>query len=88
MNYIKMKSLLEQIKDLIKFLPEKDITYAELFISNREFDKLKEIVKSDIYLIEHDTQDKYLGINLKEIYRLDEAVDDYTALLDIDLDYD
>ena len=88
MNYIKMKSLLEQIKDLIKFLPEKDIKYAELFLSNREFDKLKEIVKSDIYLIEHDTQDKYLGINLKEIYRLDEAVDDYTAWLDIDLDYD
>ena len=76
-----MKSLLEQIKDLIKFLPE-------LFLSNREFDKLKEIVKSDIYLIEHDTQDKYLGINLEGIYRLEEAVDDYTALLDIDLDYD
>lgn len=88
MNYIKMKSLLEQIKDLIKFLPEKDIKYAELFLSNREFDKLKEIVKSDIYLIEHDTQDKYLGINLEGIYRLEEAVDDYTALLDIDLDYD
>ena len=81
-----MKSLLEQIKDLIKFLPEKDIKYAKLFLSNREFDKLKEIVKSDIYLIEHDTQDKYLGINLEGIYRLDEAVDDYTALLDIDLD--
>lgn len=81
-----MKSLLEQIKDLIKFLPEKDIKYAELFLSNREFDKLKEIVKSDIYLIEHDTQDKYLGINLEGIYRLEEAVDDYTALLDIDLD--
>ena len=88
MNYIKMKSLLEQIKDLIKFLPEKDIKYAELFLSNREFDKLKEIVKSDIYLIEHDTQDKYLGINLEGIYRLEEAVDDYTAWLDIDLDYD
>lgn len=83
-----MKSLLEQIKDLIKFLPEKDIKYAELFLSNREFDKLKEIVKSDIYLIEHDTQDKYLGINLEGIYRLEEAVDDYTAWLDIDLDYD
>lgn len=88
MNYIKMKSLLEQIKDLIKFLPEKDIKYAELFLSNREFDKLKEIVKSDIYLIEHDTQDKYLGINLEGIYRLEEAVDDYTAWLDIDLDED
>lgn len=81
-----MKSLLEQIKDLIKFLPEKDIKYAKLFLSNREFDKLKEIVKSDIYLIEHDTQDKYLGINLEGIYRLEEAIDDYTALLDIDLD--
>lgn len=88
MNYIKMKGLLEQIRYLIKFLPKKDIKYAELFLNKREFDKLKELIKSDIYLIEHDSQDKYVEINLKEIYRLDEAVDDYTAWLDIDLDYD
>lgn len=79
-----MKSLLERIKDLIKFLPKNDIKYAESFLSKREFDNLIDIIDSDIYLIENDTQDKYLDINLEELYKLKELVEEYTSYLDYD----
>lgn len=79
-----MKSLLERIKDLIKFLPKNDIKYAESFLSKREFDNLIDIIDSDIYLIENDTQDKYLDINLEELYKLEELVEEYTSYLDYD----
>ena len=79
-----MKSLLERIKDLIKFLPKNDIKYAKSFLSKREFDNLIDIIDSDIYLIENDTQDKYLDINLEELYKLEELVEEYTSYLDYD----
>lgn len=79
-----MKSLLERIKDLIKFLPKNDIKYAESFLSKREFDNLIDIIDSDIYLIENGTQDKYLDINLEELYKLKELVEEYTSYLDYD----
>lgn len=39
---------LEKIKALVKYLPGKDIKYAEKFISKRDFKSLEEIVTADV----------------------------------------
>ena len=45
------KSDLEYIKENIKCLPLKDVTFAKSFIEKREFNKLQELVDSALYKI-------------------------------------
>ena len=46
-----IKSDLDYIKDNIKCLPLKDVTFAKSFIERREFNKLQELVDSALYKI-------------------------------------
>lgn len=80
--------LLNRIKRLSKSLPESDIKYAERYISNREFEKLLEIVKSDIYLVQQNEflehpKEKFSNINLKELLRLKDTVEEYMSFLEV-----
>ena len=43
-----MSTLLLKIKANCKYLPAKDIAYADKFIANRDFESLLEIIESDI----------------------------------------
>lgn len=42
------KTKIQQIKDLLIYLPEKDISLAEEFLEGREIESLYEVVKSDL----------------------------------------
>lgn len=83
-----MEQLLDKIKRLSKSLPEGDIKFAEKYIKSREFDKLLEIVESDIYMVQQNKslehpKEKFANINLEELLRLKVAVDEYMSFLEI-----
>lgn len=83
-----MEQLLDKIKRLSKSLPEGDIKFAEKCIKSREFDKLLEIVESDIYMVQQNKslehpKEKFANINLEELLRLRVAVDEYMSFLEI-----
>lgn len=83
-----MEQPLNKIRRLSKSLPEGDIKFAEKYIASREFDKLLEIVESDIYLVQQNTlletpKEKYANINLEELLELKDAVDEYISFLEV-----
>lgn len=45
-------ALLDDIRERVKFLPEKDIVFAHKFIANRDFESLHDIVYSDLQKME------------------------------------
>ena len=83
-----MEQPLDKIRRLSKSLPERDIKFAEKYIESREFDKLLEIVESDIYMVQQNKslehpKEKFANINLEELLRLRVAVDEYMSFLEI-----
>lgn len=83
-----MEQLLDKIRRLSKSLPESDIKFAGKYIESREFDKLLEIVESDIYMVQQNRlvehpKEKFANINLEELLRLRDAVDEYMSFLEI-----
>lgn len=83
-----MKDILSKIKGLSKSLPNRDIKLAESYINSREFDKLLEIVDSDIYLVQKhrdsdDPNDKYRDIKIEDLIVLKSIVEEYLSYQDI-----
>ena len=83
-----MEQPLNKIKRLSKSLPEKDVKFAEKYIESREFDKLLEIVDSDIYLVQQNEslehpKEKFVNIDLEELFDLRNAVDEYMSFLEV-----
>ena len=83
-----MEQPLNKIRRLSKSLPEGDIKFAEKYIASREFDKLLEIVESDIYMVQQNKlvehpKEKFANINLEELLGLKSAVDEYMSFLEI-----
>ena len=83
-----MEQPLDKIRRLSKSLPEGDIKFAEKYIASREFDKLLEIVESDIYLVQQNEslehpKEKFANIDLKELLELRDAVDEYMSFLKV-----
>ena len=83
-----MEQPLDKIRRLSKSLPEGDIKFAEKYIASREFDKLLEIVESDIYLVQQNEsleppKEKFANIDLEELLELRDAVDEYMSFLEV-----
>lgn len=83
-----MEQPLDKIRRLSKSLPEGDIKFAEKYIASREFDKLLEIVESDIYLVQQNEslehpKEKFANIDLEELWELRVAVDEYMSFLEV-----
>lgn len=83
-----MEQPLDKIRRLSKSLPERDIKFAEKYIASREFDKLLEIVESDIYMVQQNEllehpKEKFANINLKELLELRGAIDEYMSFLEV-----
>ena len=83
-----MEQPLNKIKRLSKSLPENDIQYADKFINNREFDKLLELVESDIFLVERiETleipKEKYKDIDLHDLIKLKMAIEEYRSFIEV-----
>lgn len=83
----KKQTPVEIMNELITFLPEKDVKYAQKFIANREFENLYDLVLSDIRIIEKNLQkidesQKYNDINLIKLQELFNTINEYLILLD------
>ena len=83
-----MEQPLNKIKRLSQSLPVRDIKFAEQYIKSREFDKLLEIVESDIYLVQQNDmleqpKERYANINLEELLELRSALDEYMSFLEV-----
>lgn len=90
-----MSTPIIKITNLIQYLPEKDIKFAEKFLKERQFEYLKEIVDSDIYKVlkdrkKEESMQKYINIDLDALYSLQSELSAYLLLLGInnEEDYD
>ena len=74
------KSPLDRIKHYVNFLPQKDKLYAETFVCNREFEKLKELVDSAIIKTKKgkkENKPQYENVDLEALNILKVEVDNY-----------
>ena len=83
-----MEQPLDKIRRLSRSLPKSDIKFAEKYIVSREFDKLLVIVESDIYLVQQNEslehpKEKFVNIDLEELFDLRNAVDEYMSFLEV-----
>lgn len=83
-----MSTILHNIKILIPFLPTKDVTLANKFLENRDFNSLQELINSSIYIIKKNLKsvnprEEYLTVNLDKLATLKAEVDLYTTQLEI-----
>lgn len=86
-----MEQPLKRIKRLVKYLPESDIKYANKYIEARQFDRLLEIVESDIYLVSQNEslehpKEKFINVSVKELMDLKDAIEEYISYLVLDND--
>lgn len=58
-------SLLTKIKELVKYLPKEDISFAETFLSKRDYESLKELTWSSFKRVEK----AYIKENIPEKYK-------------------
>lgn len=77
---------LDTIKALISNLPEKDIKYANKFITERRILDLKELVDSVIVIVEkkrssENCPEEYKTINIEELNSLKAEVDSYYSCI-------
>lgn len=82
-----MEKPLAKIKRLSKFLPSNDIKFANKYIESREFDKLLEIVDSDIDLVHQNSisdnpKEKYNNIDLDKLVELSDTINYYLDLIE------
>ena len=81
-----MKSPIVKIKELVKYLPERDIPYANVFIQDHNIESLKELVDSAYYLTrKNQAKEKvpkeFINVNLDNLLTLKVEVDNYYTLL-------
>ncbi len=81
-----MSTPVQKMKELVKFLPKKDIKYANTFIEVRDFESLKDLVWSDLYKIDKNLDSKnpnqeYLDLDSDKIMDLFTEVNNYCDLL-------
>lgn len=82
-----MSSPTERIQNLIDSLPEKDIPLGHKFLSNRDFESLKELIDSAIYKIKKNLKtdnpkEEYLKVNFENLVELKSEVDLYLSMIE------
>lgn len=85
LDAVKMESpVLNSIRKLIPKLPEKDISIANRYMENRDFESLQDLVDSAIIKIKRDKKrenPKYAHIDLSSLDRLSVLISDYMSKL-------
>lgn len=84
-----MSEPVKRMEALIDSLPERDIPLGHKFLSERNFESLKELVDSAIYKVKKslrtdNPKEEYLKVNLEDLSRLKSEVDLYLAMLEPD----
>ena len=84
-------SLVYKIEKLLKYLPAKDLKYAEKYFEKRDFENLKDLVWSSLVISEKNLNKErpnkdYINIDIDKVRELAVACDDYYKLLYPDVD--
>ncbi len=87
-----MKSPIQRMRELMGALPERDIALGNKFLSDRNFDSLKELVESAVYKvrknrISEDPKPEYLAIDLGSLTQLRSEVVNYSMQLEVPQSY-
>lgn len=75
----------QRIKQFLFCIPEKDIPYANKFIKERDFEALRDLVKSDIQLLLR-KEDESLEEQIDNLRFLKTEIDSYLLLLGLEND--
>lgn len=85
MNYMK------RIRELLDSVPARDLPYATGFLDKRDFESLRELVKSDINIIRKELikkQDPDMEIRIARLRELYAEIDTYLMVLGEETIYD
>lgn len=80
-----MNTPVQRIKQLLSCVPEKDIPYANKFIKERDFEALRDLVKSDIQILLK-KKDESLEEQIDNLRLLKAEIDSYLLLLGLEDD--
>lgn len=80
-----MSTPVQRIKQLLFCVPEKDIPYANKFIKERDFEALRDLVKSDIRIFLK-KKDESLEGQIDNLRLLKTEIDAYLLLLGLEDD--
>lgn len=78
-----MKSHVEKIIELVKWIPPKDISYANNFIEKRDFESLRDLVKSDIVILRRKRNGNHME-QIEMLIQMKAEIDSYLLLLGLD----
>lgn len=80
-----MSTPVQRIKQFLFCIPEKDIPYANKFIKERDFEALRDLVKSDIQILLK-KNDESLEEQIDSLRVLKIEIDSYLLLLGLEGD--
>lgn len=80
-----MSTPVQRIKQLLSCVPEKDIPYANKFIKERNFEALRDLIKSDIRILLK-KKDESLEWQIDSLRLLKTEIDAYLLLLGLEDD--
>ena len=80
-----MSTPVQRIKQLLSCVPGKDIPYANKFIKERDFEALRDLVKSDIRILLK-KKDESLEEQIDNLRLLKTEIDTYLLLLGLEDD--
>lgn len=78
-----MSTPVQRIKQLLSCVPEKDIPYANKFIEERDFEALRDLIKSDIRILLK-KKDESLEEQIDNLRLLKTEIDAYLLLLGLE----
>lgn len=83
-----MSNPIERMKNLVNYLPSKDIILGKKFIESRDFESLQELVDSARYKIKKNLasgnpKEEYTKIDLGKLDDLKAEVDSYAMVLNL-----
>lgn len=81
-----MSSPIQKIKELIPYLPEGDIRFAQKYLDKKDYDSLKDLTWSALLRLEKAFQrgtipDKYRGIDIDKVRELALECNEYYYLI-------
>lgn len=80
-----MSTPVQKIKQLLSCVPKKDIPYANKFIKERDFEALRDLVKSNIQILLK-KKDESLEEQINNLRFLKTEIDSYLLLLGFEND--
>lgn len=78
-----MSTPVERVRSLLKHVPAKDIPYATKFLQERDFEALRDLVKSDIQILRKKKDDS-LEEQIDFLRELKAEVDSYLLLIGLE----